>query len=486
MYPDEKADCVIIGAGPAGMSAAIEAAKHGLDCLVLDERPAPGGQIYAGAEFGPVRDRSCFGPDYSRGLNLISAFRAAPIRYNPLTTVWDVTEDGTVFVSDGAQSRRIKADRIIIAAGAMERPFPIPGWTLPGVMTVGGAQLLFKTSGVVPKGPAVLAGSGPLLLLLACQYIDAGVPIAAILDTTPHAHWFKALPHLPAGLASGSLIGKGLGLLAKIRRAGVPVVRAVTRLRAIGSDSLEAVEWETAAGGKSLPASLLLLHQGVIPNTHLARALRLDQTWDERLEAWHPVSGRFGKTKIERVAVAGDGAGISGAIAAEHSGRLAALNAAFELGRLSEAERDRLGAPLLAARRSETRARRFADILFAPPRSRARSIPDDAIICRCEEVTAGALRREVRRDVREINRAKALLRCGMGPCQGRSCEATVSAIIAEERQISPAAAGYLRIRPPIKPLPIGELIGLGDQELPAEARIPVTSANTPAGAIRAS
>lgn len=180
-----QADVVIIGAGPAGMACAIEAAGKGVSVLVLDENPAPGGQIYRAVESAGVRRLEVLGPDYAKGKSLVSAFRAAKgIDYRPGSTVWNIGTDRRVEYSRDGRSYGVVAGSLVVATGALERPSPCPGWTLPGVTTAGALQILLKGSGVVHED-AVLVGAGPLLWLLAAQLVDGGTPPKAVVETTP-------------------------------------------------------------------------------------------------------------------------------------------------------------------------------------------------------------------------------------------------------------------------------------------------------------
>jgi NADPH-dependent 2,4-dienoyl-CoA reductase/sulfur reductase-like enzyme len=191
-------DVAVIGAGPAGLAAATTAARLGLSTVLFDEQPAPGGQIYRAVTDTPLRARETLGAAYWHGAGLVRDFAASGAVYAPGATVWSVSKGREIGVSIDAVARLVAADQVIVATGALERPFPIPGWTLPGVMTAGAAQILLKSGGLVGDGRVVLAGCGPLLWLLAAQYLNAGGTIDAILDTTPRANWRAALPHLPA------------------------------------------------------------------------------------------------------------------------------------------------------------------------------------------------------------------------------------------------------------------------------------------------
>lgn len=462
-------DLAVIGAGPAGLAAATLAARFGLDTVLFDEQPAPGGQIYRAVTEATVHETALLGPDYWRGRDLADAFRASRAQHVPGTVVWNVSRDCEIGISNSAGARLLSARHIILATGALERPFPIPGWTLPGVMACGAAQVLLKGSGLVPDGRIVLAGTGPLLWLLAAQLLRARVKIEALLDTTPPSNWRAALPHLPAFMLS-SYARKGFGLLREVKRQ-VRVVGGVKTLSADGGSRLEEVSYRRGDGRKMrIPVDMLLLHQGVVPNINLASSIGCEQRWDAVQLCFLPVTDQWGMSTIPEIVIAGDGAGIGGAIAAEHRGRLAALNVAHRLGRIDEADRDREAAPHRAALARAERGRRFLDLLYQP--ARAFRVPHaDTLVCRCEEVTAQQVQDAIALGCPGPNQLKAFLRCGMGPCQGRLCGLTVTEMIAQARDESPAEIGYYRLRPPVKPITVAELASLPQTEAAQKAVI---------------
>ncbi|MDR3525104.1 MAG: FAD-dependent oxidoreductase [Acetobacteraceae bacterium] len=440
-------DLFIVGAGPAGMSAAIIAARAGLSVVVADEGGAPGGQIYRGVQGGTL---AALGADYHEGRALADAFIASSARYLPRSAVFMIESQHTggfdIGVSCQGQATLWQSARVLIATGALERPFPIPGWTLPGVMTAGAAQTLLKSSAIVPHGPTILAGSGPLLLLLAAQYRRLGVPIAALLDTTPGGQWRAALPHLPGFLAS-AYFGKGLALLRELA-GSVKIMRGVTALAAIGNETLNAVDYTADGQTHRLPAATLLLHQGVVPQVNLAMAAGVEHRWNARRLAFEPVLDADGRSNIADLFIAGDTGGIGGAAAAARQGQIAAL---AMLGANAEEPR--------AALKAALRGRAFLDALYRPA-LQFRLPADDVIVCRCEEVTAGDIRALAHRGTTGPNQAKVFTRAGMGPCQGRGCALTVCELIAAERGQSPQTTGHMRVRNPVKPIALGEMASL--------------------------
>ena len=458
-------DIAVIGAGPAGMAAAEEASAYGLRVVVLDEQAEPGGQIYRNISSNGANDSTLndiLGPDYRRGATLTRQFVMAceygRIDYRPDTAVWQIDRDLTVHTSRGGAVEDIRARRLIIATGAMERPVPIPGWTLPGVMAAGAAQIMLKAAHAVPDGPVVIAGAGPLLLLVAQQLADAGATVAAVLETTRLLDYVAALPKLPRALRAQAVLRKGMAMRRALRR--VRVFSGVRDLAAIGGDGVEAVRFGHHGATREIAAKTLLLHQGVVPNVQITRQLGCEHAWDGAQRCWRPVLDDWYNTSLDGVAVAGDGGGIAGAEAAALAGRIAGLEAAYRLDKLPIEDRTAMATMLRRELAGHLAARPLLDTLFRPS-PEILSPPDAAtVVCRCEEVTAGAIREAVALGATGPNQMKAYLRCGMGPCQGRLCGLTVSEIIAAERGKTVAETGYYRIRPPIKPVTLGELAGL--------------------------
>lgn len=456
----DSADLAVVGAGPAGLAAALCGAELGLSVVLLDEQPAAGGQIWRAVEAASGPRGAILGPDYAKGLAPVRALAASGVRHERGATVWKIEADGTIAWSASGAARLLRARRIVLATGAIERPVPVPGWTLPGVMGAGAAQILLKQSGLVPAG-AVIAGCGPLVYLLAQQLVRAGRPPLALVETQTAADMVRALRHLAGALRGWRMLAKGAGMLADLRRAGVRRWTGARGLRVEGTERAEALTFEAAGRSHRIEASTVLLHQGVVPDTQATRSLRLPHRWSDAQRCFVPETDRWGRTALETVYVAGDGAGIGGADAAGPAGRIAALDAARALGAIDEARRDALAATALPARDAALAARPFLDAAY-PPSPEILRPADDTIVCRCEEVRARDIRRYAALGCRGPNQTKAYGRAGMGPCQGRYCGLTVTELLAEANGITPAETGAWRIRAPLKPITLGELAALDE------------------------
>ncbi len=452
-------DTIVIGAGPAGLTASSNLAEMGLKVLTLDEQNRIGGQIYRNIENASEDNLKKMGKEYQRGLTLAKRFRKSGAEYLGNSSVWNVEPEGRICYSRNGVSERITANYIIIATGAMERPVPIPGWTLTGVMGAGAVNGLAKEADLCPSGTVVLAGSGPLLLLEASLLIEKGVHIAAILETTPKIPSPTILPHVPKALLGMDFLWKGVGMLNDIRKSGVNHHKGVTNIRALGETAVTGVEAD--CGNKKLHFSteMLLLHFGVIPDTHIYRLLGCHMEWEKNQRYWYPSTDAWGRTNFEKIFAAGDGSGVSGALSAEFKGEMAALEIAYCLGIIPEYERDILAVPIMGELRKDGYPRPLIDAVFAPD-PRQFTFDDATVLCRCEHVTVGDVRKVVGEGVCELNEVKTITRCGMGPCQGRMCGPALGEIVAAEVGSSVPRAGLLTIRPPLKPLPLQEVAAM--------------------------
>ncbi|MGE3969174.1 MAG: FAD-dependent oxidoreductase [Dongiaceae bacterium] len=449
----------IVGAGPAGIRAAETLVRHGLRPTVIDEAPRSGGQIYRRppADVGFTRSAvSLYGFEARKAQSLHRAFDALQDRldYRPGTLVWDIAEGhlhghryetGTGF--------RLAYDALLLATGAMDRVIPIPGWTLPGVFTLGGAQIALKYQGCAIGRRTILLGSGPLLYLVAHQYAKAGAAVAGVLDTAPASAKRRALPTL---LASPAQLAKGLLYRAALAARGVAIHEGVRPLRIEETRQQLALHFRDAAGrARWLDGDAVALGWGLRSETQLADLAGCRFGFDRLDRQWLPETDSEGRSSVPGLYLAGDGAGIAGADAAERRGELAALALLADRG---------FGVPparMAALRANLEEIRRFRKRLeaaFPFPDELAAAVADDTLLCRCEAITAGVLRASIGGlAAGELNRAKAWSRVGMGRCQGRVCGSAAAEVLAAALGLPVEAVGRLRGQPPVKPIPVSAL-----------------------------
>ena len=458
-------DVAVVGAGPAGLSAALAAANAGARVAVLDEYPEPGGQFYKQlpGEFS-VTQRARLDADYTKGDTLLAAVGKSGVTISNETLVWAAFGAGSLRVVRRGEAGTVQARMIVIASGAHERAVPFPGWDLPGVMTPGGAQTLVKNQQLVPGNRIVLAGSGPFLLPVARTLLAAGARIGAIYEATRPREWLR---HAPRLWGHWDRVAEALRYRRTLAAAGLSIQFGRIVIRAEGAECVEhAVVTACDAAGRPVPGTeqaepcdTLCVGYGFTPSIQLTRLLGCDHRHDPSRGGWVPVHGDDMQTSVPGVFVAGEAAGIGGAYAALAEGWLAGLSAAQELG-----HKVRAGA-LHSARRERAAHRRFGDLVnavFAVKPGVFDAITDDTLVCRCEEVTAGVIRAAVADWGANVACVKGMTRCGMGYCQGRVCGAALQELTARAAGLAPTEVGALSVRPPLKPIRVAELAGFAE------------------------
>jgi len=424
----------------------------GVSPIVIDEAEQPGGQVYRQPPTGRARRSSAiYGFEAKKAEAIHRAIGDARdlIDYRPATLVWNVFGDSLdLLTREGPRQQRF--DRLVLATGAMDRALPFPGWTLPGVFTLGGAQIALKAQGVAIGRRVALVGAGPLLPLVAHQYANAGVDVVAVLDTTE----FAAKRGQLSGLcASAGTLAKGLWYTTRNRMSGLVVRYGVRSLRATGVGRVEALAWREASGEeRSVACDAVGASFGLRSEAQLADLAGCRFAFAADARQWLPEKTPEGRSSVTGVYLAGDGARIGGADVAELQGRRTALAVLEDLGRaVDRGERDSLDRALAR----QARFRRALDAAYPFPGHLLDAVGDDEIVCRCEGITAAALRQAARDHAAvEINRVKALTRIGMGRCQGRVCGEAAAELLALACGSDLERVGRLRGQPPVKPIPI--------------------------------
>lgn len=500
---------VIVGAGPAGIRAAQALVEAGLCPVVLDENARWGGQIYRqppahagfGETFADKRRRYGFDARKAHVLHETMAALCAHIDYRPNTLAWgceayahsptrsvrglleetELALGGQLDTLRDGRECRVPFTHLVIASGATDRVLPVAGWTLPGVYTLGGAQTALKAQQCAIGKRIVFAGTGPLLYLVAYQYAQAGVEVAAVLDTSPFTAQVSAVGKLATEPAT---LAKGLFYVGWLRSHGVPIEHGVTLGRVLGERHVTGLAWRTDghAGDKrqekmklekTLECDAVGLGFGLRPETQLADLAGCAFRFDAANDCWVPKRDAAGRSSIPGIYLAGDGAAIAGADAAAIAGRRAALALLDDLGVADAGERRAHEAARLERRLARlARFRSGIDTAFPIVPQRSLTWPDSMTVCRCEEVDAGTLRRCVREQgAMEVNRLKALTRVGMGRCQGRMCGDAARLLLADETGLPRDAVGRLRAQAPIKPVPLAlALADEGAARLPEDPR----------------
>lgn len=450
-----QAELAVIGSGPAGMSAAVAARKAGVQVVVVDEYSRPGGQFFkrAAPAFKPTREQ--LSAEHAAGEQLRQRLAASGAEVLTGTLVWATFGKTLMLYRDG-KSFPLEAKAVVVATGGYDRPMPFPGWTLPGVMSAGGAQTIARTQWVKPGRRILIAGAGPFAMPVAQQVLRTGAEIVAIVEATRPSEW---LPYAGSLWGQWPRFREAFTYWRSLRH--IPAVYGHKVVRALGTDSLEAVEiaavdreWRALPGTeKRYEVDALALAYGFLPNIEVADGLGCEMRWDPHGQAWFVKHDDNMATSVTGVYAAGEITGIAGSAVAMAEGTIAGISACEGLGRMS-------GKEAAAQRRtpSEQRASlmRFADALnrcFGPRPGLWEGLHDGTTVCRCEEVTAGDIRGCIDAGSSSVKAVKDWTRAGMGPCQGRICRTLVTQIIAEQSSTDVGSIRRSRIRPPFKPVP---------------------------------
>lgn len=454
-------DLIVLGAGPAGINAALAAAGAGLKVAIVDENAAAGGQVYRAPA---VFDASDDSPEATTGHSLRVALSKSAVKTYFGYVAWAVTADFQVDAVGPDGPISICSRSLVVAAGTTERVIPFEGWTTPGVIGLAAATILLKSQKILPGKTTLVAGCGPLLAAVAAGTLKAGGTVAGIVDLAGPADWLRALPAL---LSRPDILRQGIKWAAAIRRAKVPlharhtlvsVVPEGPQLRAFLAPC-DSAGRPVAGDHKSLLVDCVAVGHGLTPSTDITRLLRAKHHYSRAWGGWVAKTDAYGLTSRERLYAVGDGAGIAGAAAAAHHGALAGL--ACALAQAPE-QSERLSATLKATLNQHTRAARFGRAmarLMALRPGHVESVTPGTIVCRCEDVTRTEIEAACAAGARDVNQLKAWTRCGMGPCQGRTCGDVAAELVAAHHHTTRDQVGVFSARTPLRPLSIAALTG---------------------------
>lgn len=469
-------DIAVLGAGPAGAHAALQAVEFGPSVILLDEAAQPGGQVWRAKGASILRAPAT--PESKAGEALRAAIGGSSLTHCGNTRVWQIEHMNALwhlYLLEGSQTRKITARALILATGAHEFVQPIPGWTTPGVFGLAGATALFKDALAIPGKKTVVVGAGPLVFFVASEIRRLGGQVAAVITPNSRIDWLRALPAMSA---RPDLLLRGAIWIADLVAGGIPIHWRHTVSGVSGSTRVDAVrfqsvgpDWRPIGQIKTLGADSLCVGHGLIPDTQAAQLAGLPMVYQPELGGWVPQVSPDGSTEVNGLYVCGDGAGILGAAAAVAQGRLAGLNAAVYLGAQRQ---EKLHANLVSECARAARFGRAATALSVPRPGLMRMTTPDTILCRCESLTVADVMDEISSGALSTGAVKAGSRAGMGPCGGRYCQPAVARLIEMTSDLPEGSIAPPTPRPLLRPIPLSALAGEFDyNDLPISKPAPL-------------
>jgi thioredoxin reductase/bacterioferritin-associated ferredoxin len=460
----KSADVVVVGGGPAGISAATEAAQRKQSVVLIDENTSLGGKVFRSEETGPKSNPA---DPFEAKLrkHLFQAFENVADRIKVClgSEVWHIEGSKTVYVYSAHDRKTpqkvFQGKKLIIAPGAIERAVPFEGWTTPGVFTVGGLNTLVK-KGVVPGNRILIAGSGPLPLVLIKNLVEAKVKISAmVIPTSIKMMAQNAIPILFC--AGRHRIKQGLEAILRVKTNHIPIfsphiIKQVTGRSNAFKATLARIgpDWKPMGGTeKEVSADAIAVGYGLVPSVELTQLAGCEHRYDETRGYWRAVRSIRLETTIPGIFVAGDGVQVKGYEAAVNEGKLVGIEAACQLGKVKQNDADRwIGALVKKLKKMEAFGK-ILDRLSTPEPGVLERVPDQTIICRCEEVTLGEIRKAVGDGAAGINDIKRRTRLGMGHCQGRFCGQVINDLLSMLREEKRPMESFTP-RIPVRPVPL--------------------------------
>ncbi len=450
----------VVGAGPAGIMAAYTAAEAGVDVTIIDDNPLPGGQYYRQSppefKFSNPIDAYSGRVDASPLYQKLDHPKIRTI-YN--TQVWGVFDQRTLALADLEKSYLIQSDRIILATGAYDRPLAFPGWTLPGVFGAGATLRMIKTQWVLPGKRVLLAGLGPLQLALADALLKLGVNVVCVAEA---ADPFNKWQQLPKFWGHWDRLGEAFSYFMSLQKHKTHLLFNHVIVEASGKDQVQSAKIARLnQQGMPIPGTerqfevdAICLGYGLLPSYQLASALGCKLRFDDHLSWYIPVHNEKMETSQEGVFVAGDVTDISGAKVAVLEGEVAGLEAAHQLGLISQTLRDKHLAPVYSKLRRLNRLASALQAIYAFRPGLTTLAKDDTLLCRCEEVTYGQVKQALADGAADLHQVKLHTRAGMGYCQSRFCSVLIAPLIAQATGQSLSELHPFTVRPPISPIPL--------------------------------
>ncbi|MBS1301488.1 2Fe-2S iron-sulfur cluster-binding protein [Loktanella sp. SALINAS62] len=441
-------DVLVIGGGAGGLSAGIAAARAGADVVLLDERKVSGGQYYKQAADGVVLDGQ-----QRDGADLVAAAKSAGITILSGVELWGAFDDLLFMAQQGDRAIIARPKTAIVATGAYERPVMVPGWTLPGVMTTGAAQTLWRSYQSLAGKRLAICGSGPLNLQVAVELARGGATIVRLAERAAHPVT-RPLQAARMAVSGPALAMKGLKMEWALRRLGGTVRYGSDLIGVAQCGNALAATFQSSDGTRdTIEVDVVCMNAGFEPQNEILRLLGVSMHYDPAMGHLRCHTDDAMQTNIRGLYAVGDCKGLGGAPAACDEGVIAGTHAAAAAGFGDAYDLHSVRRRLTGHRRFQSRLWPLYDIA---PRQAA-DMPSDTIICRCEELTLDDIRTGLDDKPGHAGTLKRATRVGMGRCQGRYCGPVAARMVAETTGKPIENLSFFAPRVPIKPVAISSI-----------------------------
>jgi D-hydroxyproline dehydrogenase subunit alpha len=459
-----KYNIVIIGSGFSGIVAADILADYNLNILLVDENFHIGGQLLRKIPT-LLGDLSSFHPDYVKkiGFKFVESVKQRKITILNKTCVVGIYPDNRLMLEvERKEIIEVSYDILLFATGARERFLPFKGWTLPGVFSTGMVQVLIKSSGVLPAKKMLVGGSGLFLFSVAYEFLKNKGKVIAVLEQSGMLDKIKMVPAL---FHQWSKAAEGAKFLSRIYLSGVPVRYGRKIIEARGNDCVEeVVTGKVDENGKLIEGSekiyktdALAVGYGFVPNIEGPQLAGCDLEFSSSKGGWIVKVNDLLETSVPNVLAAGEITGVGGGLKSINEGKIAALTILKKLVKISEYDFNSEFKKLYSEHKHHMQFVHFFNSLYQIPQNAFLNIPDDTIVCRCEDLTMGDIKKSIAAGYKTPKALKTGTRVSMGNCQGRTCGPVVYDILAAFTNQSPGETGLFHSRPPLKPISIEAL-----------------------------
>jgi len=455
-------EVTIIGGGPGGLSAAYELVNQGISVSLIDENSMLGGQFLRQLTPEFIKNKKSFLDinikEYNQLLNLINN---PYFIYINNSIVWNILDEMVVVYVQNNQTKLISSNYIIVASGAYDRAVPFPGWTLPGVMTVGGVLNLLKSQLILPGKNIIVSGNGALILLIANYLNYAGANILEVLESSNHKLNLVDIIKL---FYVPSLFKKGIAFRLNLMLSGIPYKTGEIIVEAKGDKIVEEViiapinsEGKTdLSRSRTVITDILITGFGLTSSSEITQFIGCEHNYNALKGGWIPIRTKCFETTIKNVFSVGDCAGIKGSDIASCEGRIAGITALNRIKNNFSINKNKLN-HFQNKLKKYNNFQNIINKIYLPPNNYLSLINKNTIICRCEDVTYGDLLTYLDQNIYDIRSLKSVSRAGMGKCQGRNCLGTIISIL-EQNNCSHVFDNNPNYRPPLKPVLISDLI----------------------------